>query len=235
MITADKIHELAGKKQTTELNIRREYVQNLFLSYFYQQKETDKVFFKGGTALRIIYGSPRFSEDLDFSAAYFGVKEIEEAILNALNEIQRENIKVVLRESKKTSGGFLALVEFDGISINLQVSLREGEKRGEALTVVNDFIPPYTIISLSKDQLVEEKMQALFSRQKPRDFYDLYFMLRANLIPIDRRNFLKKALGMLEKTSINFRKELEQFLPHSQWPIIKNFKSVLQRELQRFI
>lgn len=235
MITADKIRELARKKQTTELNIRREYVQNLFLSYFYQQKETDKIFFKGGTALRIIYGSPRFSEDLDFSAAYFGVKEIEEAILNTLNEIQRENVKVVLKESKKTSGGFLGLVEFERIPINLQISLREGEKRGEALAVVNDFIPSYVIISLSRNQLVEEKMQALFSRQKPRDFYDLYFMLRANLIPTNKRSSLKKALSVLETTTINFKKELEQFLPHSQWPIIKNFKSVLQKEIQRFV
>lgn len=34
---------------------------------FYQEKEAEAILFKGGTALRLIYQSPRFSEDLDFS------------------------------------------------------------------------------------------------------------------------------------------------------------------------
>ncbi len=55
MITVEAIRALAAKLQTTELNVRREYCQHLFLSYFYQQSLTDQVYFKGGTALRIIY------------------------------------------------------------------------------------------------------------------------------------------------------------------------------------
>ncbi len=89
MITNEHMRVLAIKYQSTELNIRREYLQHLFLSYFYQQPATDTVYFKGGTALRIIYQSPRFSEDLDFSTAHSGTKEIEQAILRTLYAIER--------------------------------------------------------------------------------------------------------------------------------------------------
>ncbi|MBI3335601.1 MAG: nucleotidyl transferase AbiEii/AbiGii toxin family protein [Candidatus Portnoybacteria bacterium] len=69
MISQDTITKFADRYQTTELTIRREYLQHLFLSYFYKQGNTDNIYFKGGTALRFIYKSPRFSEDLDFSSS----------------------------------------------------------------------------------------------------------------------------------------------------------------------
>ena len=36
--------------------------------------------FKGGTALRIIFKSPRFSEDLDFSAYNISIPEINQLV-----------------------------------------------------------------------------------------------------------------------------------------------------------
>lgn len=236
MLSQDQIKNLANKFQTTEVNILREYFQHLFLSYFYQQPQSSNIFFKGGTALRFLYNSPRFSEDLDFSTTYADIKEIEEAVLNVLNEIQRENITVELGESKQTSGGYLGTIELEkSIPILLQISLREGDKKGQVITVPNDFIPSYTIISLDQAQLAGEKLQALFDRKKPRDFYDLYFMLRANLIAQENRVVLKQALEILDKTDINFENELKIFLPKSQWLIIRDFKSALEREINRFI
>lgn len=236
MLSQDQIKNLTNKLQTTEINIRREYFQHLFLSYFYQQPQASNVFFKGGTALRLLYSSPRFSEDLDFSTTYAGIKEIEEAVLNVLGEIQRENISAELQESKQTSGGYLGAIEFEkSIPILLQISLREGDKKGQAITIPNDFIPSYTITSLGQALLVGEKLQALFDRKKPRDFYDLYFMLRANLIPQQKRNLLIEIRRILKKSKINFENELKQYLPKTHWAIIKDFKKTLDREIQRFI
>ena len=68
MISLDAIRKLAIQCRTSEYpNIVREYFQHLFLSQLYRMEKSDNLLFKGGTALRIIYGSPRFSEDLDFS------------------------------------------------------------------------------------------------------------------------------------------------------------------------
>ena len=239
MIVQDQIRQLARKYQTTELNIRREYFQHLFLSYFYQQPQSQSVYFKGGTALKILYHSPRFSEDLDFSATDKDIREIEQAILSTLSEIKREGIEVELSEAKETSGGYLAIVNFGPsghiVSIQLHISLREGEKRGEVVMVVNDFIPPYTLLQLSRDQLVGEKVKALLTRKKPRDFYDFYFILRSNLTPAVKKEILPQVLKTLQDSELNFELELRQFLPHSHWKVIKDLKKVLASEIERFI
>lgn len=239
MISQSTIQNLAKKLQSTELNIRREYIQHLFLSYFYQQPDSDKIYFKGGTALRIIYQSPRFSEDLDFSSSATTINKIEDILVQTTREIEREGIEVDIKEAKSTSGGYLAIVNFllgdHEVAIQLEVSQRAVKMKGEVITAVNDFIPPYTLVSLSKEQLVGEKIAALLSRQKARDFYDLYFILRARLLPISGKSAIKKVDELLEKINIHFEQELKQFLPKSHWTVIRNFKSSLQQEIQRSV
>lgn len=237
MIADDALRTLATKLQTTELNVRREYLQQLFLSYFYQHPSTDQVYFKGGTALRMLYHSPRFSEDLDFSSAQSDIRALEEVILETLAAIARENINVDLTESKTTAGGYLAIVAFQtdhgSVLIQLEISLRAGEKKGQVVTIASDFIPAFTVIALAREQLVDEKIQALLSRRKARDFYDLYFILRANLLPAHKKEVLGQALNTLRQSRIDFEKELKEFLPKSHWAIIRDFPAVLEREIAR--
>lgn len=239
MIAKEQIRILASKYQTTELNVRREYFQHLFLSYFYQQQGTERIYFKGGTALRILYGSPRFSEDLDFTSSIHDPKEIEQILESSLSQIEKEGITISLEESKPTSGGYLTKIKFSALEeivlIQIQISFRLTREKGEVLALASDFIPAYTVNSLVLEQLVDEKMQALFARKKPRDFYDLYFILRANLLPLKKKGILLKALAILKQTEINFENELKQFLPKSHWAIMRDFKVVLTREIQRFI
>jgi predicted nucleotidyltransferase component of viral defense system len=239
MIADDTLSKLRDKYQTTELNIRREYAQHVFLSYFYQQPQAKEVYFKGGTALRIVYRSPRFSEDLDFGSTLHDVSELENAVLNTLIEIDREGIETEVIESKKTSGGYLAIIGFKIGSTTLQTrveaSFRERKLIGEAETVFSDFVPPYLINVLSQEQLVDGKLAALIGRHKPRDFYDLYFLLQKDLVSPRQKDLLSQTIPLIEQANINFSQELKQFLPYSQWPIIKDFKVVLERTVKRFI
>lgn len=239
MIALDKLQALANKKQTTELNIRREYVQHLLLSYFYQQPQTATIYFKGGTALRLVYNSPRFSEDLDFSTPQVELKPIEDAVLDTIKEIEREGVGAEIGESKETSGGYLGIFNFQLASqvvpIQIEISARDKDCRGEVMTVVSDLLPPYTITALDKDQLINQKIQALLSRQKPRDFYDLYFILRADLLPAQDKKVLPEVLEKLTKSNIQFDQELERFLPKSHWAIVKDFRVTLEREIQKFL
>lgn len=239
MISSDKIQELAVKKQTTKVNVRREYAQHLFLSHFYQESQAGSIFFKGGTAFRLIYNSPRFSEDLDFSTPLSNMKQIEDTVQDTLKEIEREGITPEIVESKETTGGYLSIIEFklaqEKVTIQTEISFRDKKVKGEVITIVNDFIPPYTIVSLVREQLVNQKIRALLSRQKPRDFYDLYFILRANLLPPQAKSILPKVLVSLKSSNISFEKELENFLPKSHWVMIKDFKSALIGEIQKFV
>jgi len=239
MITNSTIQTLSKKYQTGEINVWREYMQHVFLSYFYQQPQSKSIFFKGGTALRIVYKSPRFSEDLDFGSTLHDVNEIETAMLHTLEDVAREGIKSKVIESKETSGGYLAIIDFDvsghDIRLRFEASFRERELKGDTQQVANDFVPPYLINALEKDQLVGGKIAALLDRQKPRDFYDLYYLLQNGFITVEQKSVLRDVLPLVENTKINFTQELKIFLPASLWPIIKDFKAVLERAVKRFV
>ena len=239
MLTEEQIKTIAKKQQTLELNTRREYVQHLFLSYFYQKPHASNIFFKGGTALRIIYKSPRFSEDLDFGSPLQDIHEIEAAVLDTLQAIEKEGIQTEITESKETTGGYLAIVMFalgeQKVSVQIEISFREKEVIGDVVTIPNDFIPSYSIVGMIQSQLVKGKLHALQTREKPRDYYDLYFMLRANLLTQDDRKILPEVLQKVKTTKLSFEQDLKNFLPQSHWLIIRDFKATLEREINRFV
>lgn len=239
MVAPEQISKIKTKYQTSELNVVREYLQHLFLQFFYQLPQSTDIYFKGGTALRFVYQSPRFSEDLGFATNREDIPGIENILLEVLEKIAKENIQANLREAKKTSGGYLATIDFElldqTVPVQIEISFREKVVTGEMVTVLSDFIPPYNLVSLTQDQLVSGKLRALEDRQKPRDFYDLYFMLRAGLISPQQRKLLIRIRDLLKKIKINFENELKQYLPKTHWAIIKDFKTTLERELERFI
>jgi len=240
MVSEEFISNLAVKYQTNELNVRREYFQHLFLSYFYQQSESAKIYFKGGTALRILYNSPRFSEDLDFNSPLINFKEIEDLLLDTLAQMEKENVAFSLKEAKQTSGGFLGAVSFEAfeqpVEIRIEVSFRKADKIGETVAITgNDYVPPYNVIAVTEKELIAGKIRALLDRKKPRDFYDLYFILRKQLPIPNKKTVLTQAQANLSASKINFDVELKQFLPKSHWIIIKDFKQTLKREIDRSI
>jgi predicted nucleotidyltransferase component of viral defense system len=153
--------------------------------------------------------------------------------------MSREGMDVDVLESTKTSGGYLAIIAVknigDFIKIQLEISFRQTLIKGEVFSIANDFVPSYPLQSLKTDQLVEGKLQALFDRHKARDFYDLYFLLRANLLTLEQKRNLTNIKKLLQQTNIGFNRELSLFLPRSQALIIRNFKKSLLQEIERNI
>jgi len=85
MATIEDLNKNAIKNQIQPKYIYREYCQNIFLSFLYQQKKSKQLLFKGGTALRIVYNSPRYSEDLDFTIIDLTNNEIEDMMVEVLS------------------------------------------------------------------------------------------------------------------------------------------------------
>ncbi|MFA5248733.1 MAG: nucleotidyl transferase AbiEii/AbiGii toxin family protein [Patescibacteria group bacterium] len=246
MISREFIKELSIKYQTGEDNVIREYCQHLFLSYLNKLKGSEKLLFKGGTALRIIFQSPRFSEDLDFSLAGRGVsavKEINRLLDDALIKMMDEGMEVEKKLNPgtegETSGGYFAVMNMKmpefASEIKIQVSFRRPSKaKGSRTMISNDFIHPYIMNYLNESVMVEEKIEALLDRKMPRDFFDLYFILRnISLIKnIPRRpNLQKDILSVIDKSG-DFEKELKLFLPISFHTILKDFKDRLRKEVK---
>ena len=242
MIDAKQVRELADRYQTPADNIVREYFQHLFLSHLYRQKDADHLLFKGGTALRVVWQSPRFSEDLDFTGTNASIRAIESVLEKTLVGIEGEGIHVKIDEAKKTSGGYFSLLQFEGEGnrgeIQLEVSLRApGKAKGDTALIPSEFLPAFTLIHLEEKILVHEKVAALLTRAKPRDFYDLYFILRSRLAfkeVFQKDKSLKgKLLEAMGNTKLNAKSELKRFLPASQHGLLKNFNAILSAEIER--
>jgi predicted nucleotidyltransferase component of viral defense system len=70
--------------------ILREYLQYKTLQFIFRAKESGGLVFMGGTALRVFYGSRRFSEDIDFDSNDISSDDLRRIALTAVNEFKLE-------------------------------------------------------------------------------------------------------------------------------------------------
>jgi hypothetical protein len=72
-------------------------------------------------------------------------------------------------------------------------------------------------------------------RDKPRDYYDFYFILKH---PVLRKNLKKDDLlavkENLQKKEIDVKKELGVLLPVTHHQVLKNFKRNLLFEIEKY-
>lgn len=240
MLNAEEMYKLAVRSQTQPINIYREYCQNLFLSFLYQENGSNNIQFKGGTALRIYYKSPRYSEDLDFSIFKLNKKQVEDKMLNVFSNLEKANLKPEPEESKETSGGYLAKLTLQigdyKVRISVQASRRKTAYLQPNLVLINnDYIPSYTVCLLNDNDLTKEKLEAAITRSKPRDFFDIYFLLRKGAIGVEQRTLLKKTIAVVEKSKINFKRELEDFLPKNLHSVSADFPHIYLQEVRKYL
>lgn len=239
MLTREQLQRLIVKNQTSKINIYREYSQHLFLSFLYSLRDTDQVLFKGGTALRVAYQSPRYSEDLDFTLFNISNPELENKILAVSDGLEKTNLDNKITEAKQTTGGYLAklVVRLYGaeVTISVQASRRKKNHRQPNVQLINnDFIPPYTALLLPESELIAEKIQAALTRAKPRDFFDIYFLLRHGKVPVSLRHQLQSLIKTVAENKVNF-KQLSDYLPASMNLLVKDFENIFITEISKFI
>lgn len=212
----------------------------MFLSFLYQENNSNNIQFKGGTALRIYYNSPRYSEDLDFSVFKLNNKQVEDCMLNVFFNLEKSNLTPAVEESKETSGGYLANLTLtiggNKVKISIQASRRNSKYIQPNISLINsNYVPPYTIYLLNEKDLIEEKLEASITRAKPRDFFDIYFLLRKGVIGVEQKGLLKQTAEKIEKERINFKRELEDFLPKNLHAVAGDFTHLYLQEVGKYL
>lgn len=234
MITKEQIDYLAKFYRIDSFTIIREYLQLIFLSYLYKKKEGKKIFFKGGTAIRLLLGSSRFSEDLDFSTT-LGKEKIKNIIQEVGREMNQEipSIKIILLYSGKNTERYR--IKYQGketkypLAIRLDFHREKNIEDKEVSPLITKFpIVFFPLVShLTKEMILKEKLQALISRAKPRDIFDVWFLMKKGIRIKGKFNkaLIQKKIKNMSQRRIE--KELNKFLPIFQRPIIKNLKEEL--------
>jgi len=182
MITKDQVLKLAKENKINETVVLREYLQVLFLSRLYSFPESRKIFFKGGTALHLLFKALRFSEDLDFTV---GLKtdDFLKLIKKVFKRLSQEEA-VEFKERKTIAGKRFLLtanptVVSYKIFVNLDFSFREKVFKSEKSIMETDYPILFNsyLYHLSKNEIAAEKIRAILTRRKGRDLYDLWFLL----------------------------------------------------------
>ncbi|MBI4208737.1 MAG: nucleotidyl transferase AbiEii/AbiGii toxin family protein [Deltaproteobacteria bacterium] len=244
MITEEQTQKLSRRFSIDSYSILREYLQLLFLKYLYELDGSAKIYFKGGTAIHFLYGSFRFSEDLDFTSLHSPseLKKLSKEVAQRLI-VEMEGIELKDLDSKGHS--FSQMLKYRGplkfpLTIRLEFSLREKPLTSQVSPIETIFpITPYPLVThLSSEELLAEKVRALLIRHKGRDLFDLWFLLSKGVSL--REDYVEEKMKWYKTTyhrpdlisSIkNFKeKELEmdlrKFLP-------KNYRSFIKELLNR--
>jgi len=101
--------------------------------------------------------------------------------------------------------------------------------------MTSDYIPAYTLVHLSLDDIILGKIEALADRHKPRDFYDYFFLLSGDYPAARTKENLKKVLKLLRQENTNFQMELKKFLPASHAMHLRDFKKVLEEKILGYL
>lgn len=191
MISADLVDRKASNSQIDRYSIIREYFQLLFLRYFYEVEEARGIqaYFKGGTALRFLFGSFRFSEDLDFTCGG-EVGKFRDVLRALLPKLELESgCEILIKDEKvfeERGVGYRLVFQSNPLlkqplGVRLDFSFRELplEPEVSAVEPLGYPISPFPLVKhLSAGEVLAEKIRAILVRSRPRDLFDLWFLLK---------------------------------------------------------
>lgn len=190
-------------------NVAREYLQARILGALQRAGAMIPLAFHGGTALRFLFASARYSEDLDFALEQATAMYDFRAYLQAVRStFKAEGYQVELKVSdQKTVQS--AFVRFRGLLYELGLSPHRDEVLAVKIEVDTD--PPtgaglktsimrrYVILQLqhhNRASLLAGKLHAILQRPytKGRDVYDLLWYLSDPEWPAPNLTLLNNAL-----------------------------------------
>jgi predicted nucleotidyltransferase component of viral defense system len=202
--------------------ILREYLQYKILEAIANSPESRRLVFMGGTAIRLVYNSRRFSEDLNFDNLGLTANQFQKLFKNVQHELSLEGIVIELRFSFKEA--MHCFLRFVGLLQAFNLTKQKKEKimiRVDAAPQNYDYQPDlkllkkfdvYTRVQVAPQELLlAEKLITILrrSRAKGRDFFDVIFL--AGETDPEWQYLRKKAgIGTREELKTALRERLHQ-------------------------
>ncbi len=225
-----------GLSVTKKRAILREYLQVKIISLIYAQKQAKNLFFVGGTALRLLHGLDRFSEDLDFDSCDLSKEEIRNILDEVLLKLARENIDIDFYHNPKEKKDYYEFrfpnVLFEtGISSNKEEKLTikfdfetfwKGQER--EIVTLNQYGLLVKVVTKTLNQFVVEKVVAYIHRtqNQARDLYDLVWLSTRGAKP-DKKFALANGFNTAELVArglAKYRREKLSILQSSLRPFL---------------
>lgn len=199
-----------GTPDNVILNVLKEELQYPLLNFVYNHKEYSHLIMYGGTLLRIAYGLPRMSEDLDFQTdEAFDFMQFEQDLIKHFKTTYGVDVEVKMKSERLSETNF-AYIKFPdileeiglkghGVWTKLQIRfdvnrfVHSTDFATEQILITKDTYA-FSIKTYPIATLMASKIAAILLRPKrgigkeisdckPRDIYDLMWYMEQKIIP----------------------------------------------------
>jgi len=207
MLDLKQIKEAYPKQlHVYERSLLREYLQYKILQALFESRLANKITFIGGTALRIVYGNQRFSEDIDLDNFGLNWEEFDLIIQRVQRQMELEGFEVELVKIEKDTYHCrikfpqflfeqgLSSIQDEKLLIKLD-TINQGYAYQADIKIINKFDVFSEIRAAPPGILLAQKIFTSINRKRPkgRDFYDISYLFS---IAYPDEGFLKLKMGI---------------------------------------
>lgn len=199
-------NEYSEPLQGYERAIVREYLQYKILQAIFESKQASKLSFLGGTALRIVHGNSRFSEDIDLDNFGLSWQAFGELVQRVKLFLEMEGFLVetnlVAKEAFHCDLRFPELLFQQGLSPHQQEKIliqldtvAPGYNYPPEVKILNKFDVFTEIRVTPLNILLSQKIFTAVNRKRPkgRDFYDITFLFSKTKLDFE---FINQKMGI---------------------------------------
>lgn len=194
ILNEEEFRDVASQYRFNSLILTKDYYVTVLL---YLLKDIVGINFKGGTALqKILLGHSRLSEDIDFSVNR-DINKLKEEIVSIIKD---SKLFTNITDDKRVTDFVRIIVYYIGFSgekgtifidLNKRDILLRKPENHQINHFYKGFLPEFSITTLAKEEMIAEKVRAAITRNKPRDYFDVYKIIQAK-IPINLKLVAEK-------------------------------------------
>lgn len=202
--------------------IVREFWETVVLKGLFESPNGKFLIFKGGTALRLVYGSPRFSEDLDFSLTEDNLKGKFKPLVKKIISPYPELLITDLEEKYYTYLGEIKITQDylpSPFRIKIEISKRRERAYKSDLALISSSLSTVQCLGrvATLKQLYKDKLICIKERAKPKDVFDLWYICQKL-----KKTYEPETITISKK---ELTRDLRKYLPKDFWPVIDRLKA----------
>ena len=231
------VKEATTQKFPIDMMVKH-YVLGWLLHGILSTSISEKLIFKGGTALSKIHypNKWRLSEDLDFTASNIeGFETFGKVLERELPKILKKscNLDIKQKGNPYTNNGFIRTrfsyndkIGTGTVKIEITKENTIGDVQNKKLFKIFDY-PELTVKVYSVSTILAEKLRAIIERGRIRDYYDVWRLLKTE--KFDKKAVKKLFLEKLKLRGTEFT-GIEQFFPEG---IVEKLENEVEDGLTR--
>ena len=251
MSIINEYKEKAGRYEEDLQLLIRYHFEREILSYLSDKGIAKSLVFQGGTSLKVAYGSPRFSVDLDFVRTSIGdddLKRLCEGLDRYLKD-KYPDFDFELKVQKDTPDLQRVMLKISHPSLPNKVKIPIEKFNMVAYTREKHKDDEMKLTVEAQEELMADKIVALMFRKflKAGDVYDLYYLVERGVKPNIRliqfkindygkelsQNTMRRAIERLEEAKNELPEKFRRYFTYKDWErITAGLDEIIEKDIE---